>query len=104
MANYISFVGKIRKIKDGYSEQEFAGGLVKRRLRFQVLCGGSVQWLEVNALVWKDEKKNKVYTLKSVEGAPINWINSSLPELPYVRLYTKCEGNWFSNVLPGRSR
>ena len=76
MANYISFIGKIRKIKDGYSEQEFPGGLVKRRLRFQALCGGSVQWLEVSALVWKntntglvDEKKNKVYTLKSVEGA-----------------------------------
>lgn len=69
MANYIAFTGKIRKIKDGYSEQEFAGGLIKRRLRFQALCGGSVQWLEVSALVWKDEKKNKVYTLKAVEGA-----------------------------------
>lgn len=69
MSNNISFVGKIRKIKDGYTEQEFAGGLVRRRLRFQALCGNSVQWLEVSALVWKDDKKNKVYTLKSVEGA-----------------------------------
>ena len=68
MSNNISFVGKIRKIKDGYSEQEFSGGLVKRKLTFQALCGNSVQWLEVSALVWKDEKKNKVYTLKSVEG------------------------------------
>ena len=67
--NSISFVGKIKKIKDGYSEQEFSGGLIKRRLRFQAICGNSVQWLEVSALVWKDEKKNKVYTLKSVENA-----------------------------------
>ena len=67
--NNISFVGKIRKIKDGYSEQEFAGGFLKRRLRFQAVCGNSVQWLEVTALVWKDANKNKVYTLKSVEGA-----------------------------------
>ena len=64
MANNISFVGKIRKIKDGYSEQEFSGGLMKRKLRFQAICGTSVQWLEVTALVWKDEKKNKVHTLK----------------------------------------
>lgn len=69
MANQISFVGKIRKVKDGYSEQEFSGGLIKRRLRFMALCGNSTQWLEVSALVWKDEKKNKVYTLKSVDGA-----------------------------------
>lgn len=69
MANNISFVGKIRKIKDGYSEQEFSGGFLKRKLRFQALCGNSVQWLEVTALVWKDANKNKVYTLKSVEGA-----------------------------------
>lgn len=67
--NNISFVGKIRKIKDGYSEQEFSGGLIKRRLRFQALCGNSVQWLEVVALVWKDSSKNKIYTLKTVEGA-----------------------------------
>ena len=67
--NNISFVGKIRKIKDGYSEQEFAGGFLKRRLKFQAICGNSVQWLEVTALVWKDANKNKVYTLKSVEGA-----------------------------------
>ena len=69
MANNISFVGKIRKIKDGYSEQEFSGGLIKRKLRFNAICGNSMQWLEISTLVWKDEKKNKVYTLKSVEGA-----------------------------------
>ena len=68
MANNISLVGKIRKIKDGYSEQEFSGGFIKRKLRFQALCGNSVQWLEVVALVWKDSSKNKIYTLKSVEG------------------------------------
>mgnify|MGYP003290502161 CR=1 FL=1 len=86
MANNISFTGKIRKIKDGYSEQEFSGGLVKRRLRFQALCGNSVQWLEVSALVWKDEKKNKVYTLKSVEGAKdekmtVEWANRLNPDV-----------------------
>ncbi len=80
MANLISFVGKIRKIKDGYTEQVFSGGLMKRRLRFQAICGNSVQWLEVSSLVWKDEKKNKVYTLKSVEGAKdekmtVEWAN-----------------------------
>lgn len=93
MANQISFVGKIRKIKDGYSEQEFSGGLVKRRLRFQALCGGSVQWLEVNTFVWKnqktgliDEKKMQVYTLKSVEGAKdektiVDWANRLNPDI-----------------------
>lgn len=86
MANNISFVGKIRKIKDGYTEQEFAGGLVKRRLRFQVICGDSVQWLEVSALVWKDEKKNKVYTLKTVEGAKdekmtVEWADRLNPDV-----------------------
>ena len=86
MANLISFVGKIRKIKDGYTEQEFSGGLVKKRLRFQALCGNSVQWLEVQTLVWKDDKKNKVYTLKSVEGAKdekmtVEWANRLDPDV-----------------------
>ena len=86
MANNISFVGKIRKIKDGYTEQVFDGGLVKRRLRFNAICGNSLQWLEVSALVWKDDKKNKVYTLKSVEGAKdekqtIEWANRLNPEV-----------------------
>ena len=86
MSNNISFVGKIRKIKDGYSEQTFSGGLVKRRLRFMAVCGNSTQWLEVSALVWKDEKKNKVYTLKSVEGAKdekqtIEWANRLNPDV-----------------------
>ena len=86
MANNISFVGKIRKIKDGYTEQEFAGGLVKRRLRFQAICGNSVQWLEVSALIWKDEKKNKVYTYKSVEGDKdekftVEWTNRLNPDI-----------------------
>jgi hypothetical protein len=86
MANNISFVGKIRKIKDGYSEQEFSGGFLKRRLRFQAVCGNSVQWLEVTALVWKDANKNKVYTLKSVEGAKdekmtVEWANRLNPDV-----------------------
>ena len=93
MANNISFTGKIRKIKDGYSEQEFSGGLIKRRLRFMALCGNSTQWLEVSVLVWKDTKtglvdakKNKVYTLKSVEGAKdekqtIEWANRLNPDV-----------------------
>ena len=86
MANQISFVGKIRKVKDGYSEQEFSGGLIKRRLRFMAVCGNSTQWLEVSALVWKDEKKNKVYTLKSVEGAKdekftVEWANRLNPDV-----------------------
>ena len=86
MANQISFVGKIRKIKDGYTEQEFSGGLVKKRLRFQALCGNSVQWLEVSALVWKDEKKNKVYTLKAVEGGKdekmtVEWADRLNPDV-----------------------
>ena len=86
MANKISFVGKIRKIKDGYSEQEFSGDLIKRRLRFNAICGNSVQWLEISALVWKDDKKNKVYTLKSVEGAKdekqtIEWQNRLNPDV-----------------------
>lgn len=93
MANNISFVGKIRKIKDGYTEQEFSGGLIKRKLRFQALCDNSVQWLEVSTLVWKnlktgliDEKKTQVYTLKSVEGAKdekmtVEWANRLNPDV-----------------------
>lgn len=86
MANNISFVGKIRKVKDGYTEQEFAGGLIKKRLRFQAICGNSVQWLEVSALVWKDEKKNKVYTLKSVNGGKdekmiVEWADRLNPDV-----------------------
>ena len=86
MANLISFTGKIRKIKDGYTEQEFAGGLIKRKLRFQAICGNSVQWLEVSALVWKDTKKNKVYTLKSVEAGKdekmtVEWENRLNPDV-----------------------
>ena len=86
MANNISFVGKIRKIKDGYSEQEFSGGLIKRRLRFMAICGNSTQWLEISTLVWKDEKKNKVHTLKSVEGAKdekmtVEWANRLNPDV-----------------------
>lgn len=86
MASNISFVGKIKKIKDGYTEQEFSGGLIKRKLRFMAVCGNSTQWLEVSALVWKDEKKNKVYTLKSVEGAKdekqtVEWSNRLNPDV-----------------------
>lgn len=86
MANQFFFVGKIRKIKDGYTEQEFSGGLIRKRLRFQAICGNSVQWLEVSALVWRDEKKNKVYTLKSVEGAKdekmtVEWADRLDPDI-----------------------
>ena len=84
--NNISFVGKIRKIKDGYTEQEFSGGLIKRRLRFNAICGNSMQWLEISTLVWKDDKKNKVYTLKSVDGGKdtkttIEWGNRLNPDV-----------------------
>ena len=67
MAN-INFIGKLRKLKEnGYTEQEFSGGLIKKRLRCQMICGDNVQWLEAVALVWKDENKNKIYTMKHVE-------------------------------------
>lgn len=65
----INFIGKLRKLKEnGYEEQEFSGGLIRKRLRFQMICGDNVQWLEVSALVWRDENKNKIYTLKAVEN------------------------------------
>lgn len=65
----INFIGKLRKLKEnGYEEQEFSGGLIRKKVRFQMICGDSVQWLEAVALVWKDEKKNKIYTIKSVEN------------------------------------
>lgn len=65
----INFIGKLRKLKEnGYSEEEFGGGLIRKKLRFQMICGDNVQWLEAVALVWKDENKNKIYTLKSVEN------------------------------------
>ena len=65
----INMIGKLRKLKEnGYEEQEFSGGLIRKRIRFQMICGDNVQWLEATALVWKDDKKNKIYTLKSVEN------------------------------------
>ena len=68
MAN-INFIGKLRKLKEnGYEEQEFSGGLIRKKVRCQIICGDNVQWLEASALVWKDEKKNKIYTIKSVEN------------------------------------
>lgn len=68
MAN-INMIGKLRKLKEnGYTEQEFSGGLVKKQIQCQIICGDNVQWLTISALVWKDEKKNKIYTLKSVEN------------------------------------
>lgn len=68
MAN-INFIGKLRKLKEnGYEEQEFSGGLIRKKVRFQMICGDNVQWLEVSALVWRDENKNKIYTLKAVEN------------------------------------
>ena len=65
----INFIGKLRKLKEnGYEEQEFSGGLIRKKVRFQMICGDNVQWLEATALVWKDEKKNKIYTIKAVEN------------------------------------
>lgn len=65
----INMIGKLRKLKEnGYEEQEFSGGLIRKRVRFQMICGDNVQWLEATALVWKDDKKNKIYTVKSVEN------------------------------------
>lgn len=75
----INFIGKLRKLKEnGYTEQEFAGGLIRKKIQFQMICGDNVQWLEAAAFVWKDEKKNKIYTLKSVENGKdtktvVNW-------------------------------
>ena len=65
----INMIGKLRKLKEnGYEEQEFSGGLIRKKIRFQMICGDNVQWLEAVALIWKDETKNKIYTLKSVEN------------------------------------
>lgn len=72
----INMIGKIRKLKEnGYEEQEFAGGLIRKKIRFQVICGDNVQWLEAVALVYKnektgdiDEKKNRILTLKHIEN------------------------------------
>ena len=65
----INMIGKLRKLKEnGYEEQEFSGGLIRKKVRFQMICGDNVQWLEATALVWKDDKKNKIYTVKSVEN------------------------------------
>ena len=68
MANLFQFTGKLRAIKDGYTEQEFSGGLIKKRIRAQMICGDSTQWIEATALVWKDEKKNIIRTFKRVEN------------------------------------
>ena len=68
MANLFQFTGKLRAIKDGYSEQEFSGGLIKKRIRAQMICGDSTQWIEASALVWKNESKNIIRTFKHVEN------------------------------------
>ena len=68
MANLFQFCGKLRAVKDGYSEQEFSGGLIKKRIRAQMICGDSTQFIEASALVWKDEKKNVIRTFKHVEN------------------------------------
>lgn len=65
----INMIGKLRKLKEnGYTEQEFSGGLIKKKVQCQIICGDNVQWLEASALVWKDEKKNKIYTQKYVQN------------------------------------
>ena len=68
MANLFQFTGKLRAVKDGYTEQEFSGGLIKKRIRAQMVCGDSTQFIEASALVWKDEKKNIIRTFKHVEN------------------------------------
>lgn len=81
MANSFTMIGKLRKLKEnGYTEQEFSGGLIKKRVQCQIICGDNVQWLDVSALVWKDEKKNKIYTMKSVENGQdekmeVQWVD-----------------------------
>lgn len=66
MASFV-FTGKLRKLKEnGYSEDEFSGGLIKKRVQFQMICGDDTQWLDVSAFVWKDENKNKIMTYKHV--------------------------------------
>lgn len=67
MANFV-FTGKLRSVKDGYTEQEFSGGLIKKRIRAQMICGDTTQFIEASALVWKDEKKNIIRTFKHVEN------------------------------------
>ena len=67
MGNF-QFTGKLRAVKDGYTEQEFSGGLIKKRVRAQMVCGDSTQFIEATALVWKDEKKNIIRTFKHVEN------------------------------------
>ena len=68
MANLFQFTGKLRAIKDGYTEQEFSGGIIKKRIRAQMICGDSTQWIEASALVWKNENKNIIHTFKKVEN------------------------------------
>ena len=60
----INMIGKLRKLKEnGYEEQEFSGGLIRKKIRFKMICGDNIQTLEAVALVWKDEKKNRIYIL-----------------------------------------
>lgn len=69
MANSFTMIGNLRKLKEnGYTEQTFSGGLIKKRVQCQIVCGDNVQWLDVSALVWQDEKKNKIYTIKHVDN------------------------------------
>jgi hypothetical protein len=87
MAAAFNFVGKLRKLKDnGYEEKEFSGGLIRKRLQFQMICGDNTQWLEVSALVWKDDKKNKIYTFRHVENGKdekveVEWANRFDPDI-----------------------
>lgn len=85
MANFL-FTGKLRMVKDGYTEQEFSGGLIKKRLRAQMVCGDNVQWIEAIALVWKDSKKNLIRTYKKVDGGKdtkldVEWENRFDPAI-----------------------
>ena len=85
MANFL-FTGKLRMVKDGYTEQEFSGGLIKKRLRAQMICGDSTQYIEATALVWKDAHKNVIRTYKKVDGGKdakldVQWSDRFDPEI-----------------------
>jgi hypothetical protein len=85
--NTFSFVGKIRKLKNnGYEEREFSGGLIKKTIRFQMVCGDSTQFMDVSALVWKDDRKNLIRTYKNVDGGKpekldVKWADRFNPDI-----------------------
>lgn len=78
--NSFKFVGKIRPLKEGgYDEHKFTSGWINRTFRFQVLCDGTSQYVQVKGGKWEDDSKNFVSTFltneetKKSELAKINW-------------------------------